>query len=269
MGGREKIAPQWPRFVSSGQEWINLLCTTRGFTSRFPAALRHIRVSPYRIEFAMGGSNTKEKPKEKEKRDQARIIKAISQAIESNAARLDLNNRHIRELPDNFEGQKTALKWLSLSHNELKALPDGVCLFVNLSALRLNGNQLSSLPQALSSLSSLQVLDLSKNKFTDWDPTITSIPNLTDLNLQCNQIGSVRPTLRAPLIHIDLRFPMENMLHYITSCSFSANNCRHLLFKPTKCIFSLCSNSSSSGPISHLAPPSYPSLTLFRIFLVI
>lgn len=186
-------APHWPHLPPLIEAWINLVCTTRGFKSWFPASLRHIRASPLRIGLAMGGSNTKEKPKDKEKRDQARIVKAISQAIESNAARLDLNNRHIRELPDNFEGQKTALKWLSLSHNELKALPDGVCLFVNLSALRLNGNQLSALPTALSSLSNLQVLDLSKNKFTDWDPSITAIPNLTDLNLQCNQIGSVRP----------------------------------------------------------------------------
>lgn len=217
----------------------------------------------------MGGSNTKEKPKEKEKRDQARIIKAISQAIESNAARLDLNNRHIRELPDNFEGQKTALKWLSLSHNELKALPDGVCLFVNLSALRLNGNQLSALPQALSSLSSLQVLDLSKNKFTDWDPTITSIPNLTDLNLQCNQIGSVRLTLRSPLFHLELRSLVENMTHYIALCSLSANGSMLLLGKPANRTFSPFSNSNSFGPLPRIFLASPLSLTLFRALLVI
>jgi Leucine-rich repeat (LRR) protein len=141
----------------------------------------------------MGGGNTKEKPKEKEKRDQARALKVIQNAIDSGASRLDLNNRHIRELPDSFEGKKDALKWLSISHNELTSLPKGVCQFVNLSALRLNGNQLSSLPDAIAALSALQVLDLSKNKFTEWDPRLTSMPQLTDLNLQCNQIGSVRP----------------------------------------------------------------------------
>lgn len=140
----------------------------------------------------MGGGNTKEKPKEKDKRDQARTIKAIQNALDSSATRLDLNNRHIRELPEALEGKKDALKWLSISHNELRTLSELVCQFVNLSALRLNGNQLSALPDAISTLSALQVLDLSKNKFTQWDPHINTMASLTDLNLQCNQIGSVR-----------------------------------------------------------------------------
>jgi internalin A len=141
----------------------------------------------------MGGGNTKEKPKEKEKLNQARILRAIDHAMETAATRLDLNNRHIRELPDTFDGKTDALKWLSLSHNELKTLSEGVCQFVNLSALRLNGNQLSSLPDGITTLSGLQVIDLSKNKFTEWDRSISAMPQLTDLNLQCNQIGSVRP----------------------------------------------------------------------------
>lgn len=119
-------------------------------------------------------------------------MRAIENAIETGAARLDLNNRHIRELPETIEGKKDALKWLSLSHNELKALSETVCQFVNLTALRLNSNQLSSLPDAITTLTALTVIDLSKNKFTEWDPRLSAITQLTDLNLQCNQIGSVR-----------------------------------------------------------------------------
>ena len=151
---------------------------------------------------AMGGSNTKEKPKEKEKRDQARVLRAIENALETGATRLDLNNRHIRELPELFEGKRDALKWLSLSHNELRTLSDSVCQFVSLTALRLNGNFLSSLPDAISALTGLQVLDLSKNKFTEWDAHITAMTQLTDLNLQCNQIGSVRPPPLHPSLHL-------------------------------------------------------------------
>lgn len=182
------------------------------FHHRCPSPLRRVALPFRRNGIAMGGGTSKEKPKDKEKRDQARILKAITNAIETNAARLDLNNRHIRELPETFEGQKTALKWLSLSHNELKTLSDGVCQFVNLSALRLNGNQLSELPSALSTLTGLQVLDLSKNRFTRWDSTILTLSQLTDLNLQCNLIGLVRlPPLSALLFPLFL--PPAHPLH--------------------------------------------------------
>lgn len=254
------------------QLWINLVSTTRGFKSWLPASLVRICLFPQRIGLAMGGSNTKEKPKEKEKRDQARILKAISHAIETNAVRLDLNNRHIRELPETIEGQKTALKWLSLSHNELRALPDGVCLFVNLSALRLNGNQLSVLPQALSSLSALQVLDLSKNKFTDWDPTITLMPQLTDLNLQCNQIGSVRPPCPISLFCLHLLLLASLLGQYaiylyimlriaILANSTSSSSCNLL--------FSDFLNFGSSGPILPSTSIFYLLLTSFGFLLVL
>ena len=89
------------------------------------------------------------------------------------------------------DDQRNALTVLSLSHNQLTALPDS---FVNLRALRalyLSQNQLTSLPDSFGSLSSLTYLYLRNNKLTSLPNSFGRLTTLTGLSLGNNQLTSL------------------------------------------------------------------------------
>jgi len=71
---------------------------------------------------------------EQEKRSREELLKIIDEAARDRRNRLDLSGRRISELPDEI-GQCTNLRWLSLSANNLKSLPETLDKLAKLETL--------------------------------------------------------------------------------------------------------------------------------------
>ncbi|MGR5254027.1 leucine-rich repeat-containing protein kinase family protein [Vibrio astriarenae] len=82
----------------------------------------------------------------------------------------------ISYVPENSLPPK--LRWLILTDNELKALPNSLGERPKLQKLALAGNRLTSLPQSMSLLHNLQLLRISANQLTECPEHLLDLPQL-------------------------------------------------------------------------------------------
>ncbi|MBN8701846.1 MAG: leucine-rich repeat domain-containing protein [Bacteroidetes bacterium] len=80
---------------------------------------------------------------------------------------------------------------LDLKKQKLKAFPQEILKFKNLTHLDLSKNKITELPENIGELENLQSLTLSKNKLTTLPKQIGDLANLTYLNINQNELTSI------------------------------------------------------------------------------
>jgi len=82
----------------------------------------------------------------------------------------------IKHVPDNSLPKK--LRWLILTDNCIKQLPDSLGKRPRLQKLALAGNQLTALPQTMSQLENLELIRISANNLTEFPNQLLDLPKL-------------------------------------------------------------------------------------------
>ena len=88
-----------------------------------------------------------------------------------------------------------ALLELVAPHNQMDALPTGVCGLGRLSTIDLSNNKLRSLPPELGESTSLTRLELSNNELSSLPPSLGMLRQLTVFHLQGNRLRSIPSAL--------------------------------------------------------------------------
>ncbi|MEH1797978.1 MAG: COR domain-containing protein [Nostoc sp.] len=120
------------------------------------------------------------------------LLQIIEQAVRDKVTTLDLSNKGLITLPQEFE-QLTNLRSLDLGSNQLSSLPPEIGKLTNLQSFNLYNNQLSSLPPEFVQLTNLQSLFLHCNQLNSLPPEIVQLTNLLRLDLDNNQLSSLPP----------------------------------------------------------------------------
>lgn len=93
------------------------------------------------------------------------------------------------------------LRWLTLTENHLKVLPDALGDCVHLEKLMLAGNQLDTLPDRLAGLPRLALIRLAANRLTHLPPWLAELPRLAWLawgHNPCEAPAPAAPAAQAP-----------------------------------------------------------------------
>ncbi len=85
-------------------------------------------------------------------------------------------------------GNLTALKWLFLTQNNLKTVPESVGRIISLEILKLNHNELEEIPEVIGNLQSLVMLILNNNKIKVVPESIGKLRLLEELYLDHNKL---------------------------------------------------------------------------------
>ena len=85
-------------------------------------------------------------------------------------------------------GKLTALRWLFLSHNNLKTIPESIRCLKSLEVLKLDYNELEELPEAIGDLEKLVWLILNNNKIRTLPESIGNLQLLEELHVNRNQL---------------------------------------------------------------------------------
>lgn len=85
-------------------------------------------------------------------------------------------------------GKLTALRWLYLSHSNLKTIPDSVRRVKSLKVLKLDNNELEELPEAIGDLTKLIWLILNDNEIKKLPESIGRLQLLEELHLDHNKL---------------------------------------------------------------------------------
>jgi len=98
------------------------------------------------------------------------------------------------------ESLPRALRWLTLTDNQLATLPDALGLRPALQKLMLAGNRLDRLPESLQGAQNLELLRLSANRFESLPPWLTDLPCLARLAWAGNPLDRDAPATPAPAV---------------------------------------------------------------------
>ncbi len=85
-------------------------------------------------------------------------------------------------------GKLTALKWLNMSHNNLKMIPASVRCVKSLEVLKLDHNELKDVPEEIGELEDLIWLILNDNKIRRFPESIRKLKSLEELHLDHNKL---------------------------------------------------------------------------------
>lgn len=85
-------------------------------------------------------------------------------------------------------GQFKRLKYLNLSNNYIKYLPDSLYKLKNLEVLNLGGNRLEEIPESFNALNKLRELNLRGNKLKTMPYAVENISSLEILYVESNPI---------------------------------------------------------------------------------
>lgn len=120
-----------------------------------------------------------------------RKIKATSSSRTERAKEITLKNLNLTTLPSFFLATfqfRNVLKYLTISHNAIEAIPREIGNLASLTFLDLSSNKLSSLPIELENLKNLKQLYLTGNKFKTIPSQVWNLTNLDTFNASENQI---------------------------------------------------------------------------------
>eukprot|EP00960_Hanusia_phi_P075831 768473-Hanusia_phi.AAC.12 len=109
----------------------------------------------------------------------------------------------------------TDLVFLSVAHNKLETLTEGIRLLTNLTVLELDNNGLERLPQSLEQNRSIVKLTLNRNQFKLFPDVIFSLTNLQILNLALNQIETIPETFCEMNKSVKLLALQHNQIHFL------------------------------------------------------
>lgn len=107
---------------------------------------------------------------------------------------LSVSNNQLTALPDDI-GQLTQLTVLQADQNKLAQLPASLGRLINLRSLSLNNNQLEQLPDQLGKLRSLKNLSVSSNRLTALPNSIGQLDSLHYLWIGENRLRSLPNSL--------------------------------------------------------------------------
>jgi hypothetical protein len=94
----------------------------------------------------------------------------------ANLEMIGIKSNKIKQVPANSLPPK--LRWLTLTDNEIEALPDSLGERPSLQKLMLAGNRLRCLPQSLSKAHNLELLRVSANQLTEFPQQVFQLPKL-------------------------------------------------------------------------------------------
>ncbi|XP_035459546.1 leucine-rich repeat and calponin homology domain-containing protein 1 isoform X3 [Scophthalmus maximus] len=101
----------------------------------------------------------------------------------------DLSKNRLTDVPSEV-CHLVALETLSLYHNCIRTIPDGIISLQSLTSLNLSRNQLCALPSCLCGLP-LRVLNASNNKLVSLPESIRQLHCLMELDISCNEITAL------------------------------------------------------------------------------
>jgi hypothetical protein len=103
---------------------------------------------------------------------------------------LDVSNNHLKELPDRL-GRLAELGRLDVSKNHLSSLPISIVELANLQELDIGSNRLRELPGSAGRLMRLTRLNLSGNELVSMPDSTGQLINLVDLDLSGNRLRAL------------------------------------------------------------------------------
>ena len=166
---------------------------------------------------------------------------------------LTINYGQLKTVPESM--QFPFLRYLDLSHNHLRELPDVIGLLAQLRVLNLSNNSISELPYNFQALKKLEILHLGSNRLKTV-ATIISLIALRELDLNNNQLDSL-PDLSG----------LTNLERLLLS-----NNClkhpKKLLFPKSLRVIDISHNDLKNIPASIFSLPNLTSLTAIQIEMV-
>ncbi|KAF1334365.1 Phosphatidylinositol-3-phosphate5-kinase, partial [Globisporangium splendens] len=121
---------------------------------------------------------------------QKRIGKDVFGPSLSNLRALTLPHNTLSSLPNGI-GQVKRLQSFNVKDNLLMSFPAQLCELTELVVLNAKSNKLAHLPQEIGCLLALESLFLSSNKLSELPPTIGLLVNLRQLDLQSNRLQKV------------------------------------------------------------------------------
>lgn len=109
-------------------------------------------------------------------------------ALPTSTRWLILTDNRIKQLPESM-GDLNRLQKLMLAGNQLKSLPDSMANCVNLELLRISANQLTALPKWLLQLPKLSWLAYAGNPFSqDRHNAAVDLPHLKDRDVEIHEL---------------------------------------------------------------------------------
>lgn len=114
---------------------------------------------------------------------------------------LGIRNNQITHFPEN--ALPLNLRWLILTENAIKTLPDSIGDLKYLQKLMLSGNQIKSLPKTLLKCKNLELLRLSANQLDSLPPWLLTLPKLSWFAYSANPFCAKHPSCDVPLREID------------------------------------------------------------------
>ncbi len=115
----------------------------------------------------------------------------------TNLTMIGIRNNQINVLKENV--LPLNIRWLILTDNNLKKLPDSLGNLQYLQKCMLSGNRLESLPQSLSNCKNLELLRISSNKLTKLPIWLLQLPKLSWLAYSGNPFCAKHPSCDTPI----------------------------------------------------------------------
>ncbi|KAL7749242.1 hypothetical protein RI367_005394 [Sorochytrium milnesiophthora] len=117
----------------------------------------------------------------------------LARCARDNEPRIDLSGANLTKAPKELDSiSSTTTKYLTLSKNKLRQVPDHVATLTHLESLNLYSNQLTTLPTRINELSKLTHLTVSNNKLEELPAGFGSCPSLVYLDLSVNKIRTLK-----------------------------------------------------------------------------
>jgi len=139
---------------------------------------------------------------------------------------LTLKNNSLTELTDKI-GNLSSLKFLDLSDNNLKALPNSITSLSRLDTLKLEKNYLTSLPNDIGNLKNLKLIDIEQNILTSLPISFSKLSKLTYLNITANDLQNF-PENFGELLSLEKLKAEYNFLEFLPTSFVNLNNLKVL-----------------------------------------
>ncbi len=117
-----------------------------------------------------------------------------------NLSMIGFRNNQIDTVPEN--GLPLTTRWLILTDNALKSLPNSMGDLTLLQKCMLSGNQLTSLPESMSKCHNLELLRIAVNELTELPSFLLTLPKLSWLAYGGNPFCAKHPDCATPLKEI-------------------------------------------------------------------